>query len=1139
MKNTLTYLLFFFLFLYITIGNAQNALNNADFQTPPNAVKVNTWWHWISGNITKDGITRDLESMKQQGISQATILNVGSWNPMSLIDSPVKFYSEEWFEMYKWALQEANRLGITIGVHNCDGWSTSGGPWITPEKSMKQYVWSKKTLEGGNEVIVQLPQPQAVNNFYRDVAVVAFPIEENLNSYQKAAPNVTLNKAGILSVINDGNPLSELKIKAGEIIDISFSSLFAADKIVIFPRMVFDWGDMAKISAQFILSASNDGINYKKISDLELVGVNKSISISFPAVKSKYFKLECVNSWNNYAISELELLTANESPTYSPEIAGFLEKISSVKALDETSFDVTPQNNFKAIPENSIIDLSGFVSPAGVLKWKVPKGQWRVIRFGYTTTGKTNSPATPEGTGLEVDKMDTTALNIHFEGFAKKLIQASGQFTGNTFKFLLIDSWECFFQNWTQNFPKEFSTRRGYEITSWIPVLCGEVVENTRQTEAFLHDFNKTIADLIDVNYFKHFSKLCHDNQLEMHAEIIYGNDGSYPALDILKSNKYPDLPMTEFWATPNKNQFPDYQPTDRPTAGFPTYSALACNKQIIGSEAYTGYAHYSETPFDLKPFGDAAYCSGINLMILHSYVHQPFDKKPGVTLMQFAAHFNRNNPWWEYAQGWMDYQARIQYVLQKSEPSVDIIFYVGDQLPQYFSKSIINELPFGFQANACNFDMLKNEAKVINGKLSFGGKQSYLLLALPKKTSMDFATLQQIAELVKDGATVYGPKPLEMISLQDIRNNSAEFTQLVDALWGKTISAVNIFGKGKVIWGETLTEVLIQMNTTPDFATNSNNPKEIMYFHKKMDDTDVYYVFNQQNKPMNRELLFKVEGKTPEIWNPEDGSTTKPAIYSLEKNQTRIPVSFKPRESLIFVFRNTKPNNFINQVSLDGKQVFPQFLLNEEITTIPQAKYSNKTFKFFANSSGEYSFITNTGKSIKTTLKQPTVLEIDKFDGQIEFFPISDEAIQPVKITTLKSLTEFDNPAIKYFAGKAKYTIPFYVPNNFVSKTDSFVLNLGNIDAIAEVRLNGKFLKYVWMPNSNITISNLLSGENKLEITIANVCRNRFIGDLIQFGSVKSLFTTSPIATILTKDMPLKPSGLMGPISLTKYVKE
>ncbi len=175
--------------------------------------------------------------------------------------------------------------------------------------------------------------------------------------------------------------------------------------------------------------------------------------------------------------------------------------------------------------------------------------------------------------------MDTTALNLHFNSFAAKLIDKAGVYKGNTLKFILIDSWECQFQNWSKDFPKEFKNRRGYDILPWLPVLCGETVNNIQLSEAFLHDFRKTISDLIDQNYYKHFSELCHRNQIEMHAEVIYSNSGSYPPLDVLRSNKYVDMPMTEFWADPNSNQFPEYKPQKRPTPGFSVYSALAANK--------------------------------------------------------------------------------------------------------------------------------------------------------------------------------------------------------------------------------------------------------------------------------------------------------------------------------------------------------------------------------------------------------------------------------------------------------------------------------------------------------------------------------------------------------------------------------
>jgi hypothetical protein len=472
--------------------------------------------------------------------------------------------------------------------------------------------------------------------------------------------------------------------------------------------------------------------------------------------------------------------------------------------------------------------------------------------------------------------------------------------------------------------------------------------------------------------------------------------------------------------------------------------------------------------------------------------------------------------------------------VLQKGEPVADVVFYAGDQLPQFFSKSFLKDLPIGIQSYSCNIDMLKSKAKVIDGKISFGGRQSFSVLMLPNTTKMEYATLVKLAELVKAGAVVYGPKPVELLSVGEIKNNIDAFKKLANELWGN--SGENSYGKGKMISGIPIASVLNQLKVLPDLTTNTGNPKEIMYIHRKLENSDIYYVFNQQNKTLNREVVFRVSGKTPEIWNPENGTVSKPAIYSAEKNQTRLPVSFKPYESKIFVFKNTTPDNFIQQVSLAGKEIFPQQKLSDTVFSVPQATFRKGEYCFTSSITEEYGFTTNRYKIIKTKLNQPQIIDPENLKIRIEFSPVSDEIIKPVEITNLKSLTEFDDPAIKYFAGKAKYSINFSVPGNFVSSGDSIVLDLGNLSATSEVILNGKLLAYAWQPNTSLSVSGLLKSENKLEITAANVCRNRFIGDLIQYGTVKSLWTTSPVETILNKDMPLKPFGLMGPLKLTGY---
>jgi hypothetical protein len=1122
--------------------DAQIALNNSEFQNPPNSSKVHTWWHWMGGNITRDGITKDLEAMKSQGVVQATIFNIGEIYTKKVDVPKVKFNSPEWIEMYKWALKEANRLGITIGIQTIDGFATVGGSWITPELSMKQYVWTKTSIDGGKEVTVNLPEPIKVQNFYRDEAVVAFPMTENTNSFKEARPEIVVNKATTGNALFDGNPKSEINFKKGHVVDVRFSADFTANKIVLFPHLPFCWDmplvDNGRIKLFFSLSTSEDGRTFTKVADLEFVGVNKAVTASFPEMRAKHFRLELVKTsfvyFDTLPVAEFELLKENENPLFQPPVTSFFEKTASVYDLNENALDANTKNTIQPVAENSIVDVTSYMSPDGTLKWTAPKGRWQIIRFGYTSTGVMVDPASPEGMGLEVDKMDTTALNVHINSYAKKLVEAAGKYKGNTLRFFVMDSWEAQFQTWSSSFAKEFKNCRGYSILPLIPVLCGETVGNTQLSEAFLFDFRKTIADLIDQNFYKYFAELSHRNQMEYHGEAIYGGWGAYPPMDALKSNEYIDMPMTEFWAGANSNNLLVYQPANKPVTTMPTSSALAFNKQIIGSEAYTGNAHYSEAPGDLKPYGDAAFCSGVNQIILHSYIHQPFDLKPGMTLGKFGGHYNRNNPVWEFNQDWLKYQARVQYILQKGEPVVDVLFYTGDQLPWFYTKSFVNDLPYGIRPNACNIDLLNHKIKVIDGKLSLGSDQRFSLLLLHNSTKMEFSTLKRIADLVKSGAVVYGPKPLEMLSVTDLKYKVDAFNQLANEVWGKT--SVNSYGKGKMISGKPLPEVLKQLNVIPDLTTNTQDPKEIMYIHKKLDDIDIYFVFNQQNRELNREILFRVTGKTIEIWNAENGDITKPAIYSIEKYQTRIPVYFKSYESKLFVFKNDVQVHFIQQVSLAGKQIFPQQLLADTLFQIPQAFLMQDKFSFTSELTGDYAFITNENKVVKTKLTQPKIVDLVNSKIRIEFFPISDDVIQPVEVTSLKSLTESDNPAIKYFAGKAKYTINFNAPE-FVSGSDSTLLDLGNLSATSEVVLNGKLLAYPWQSNSRLDVSGLLKAENKLEISVENVCRNRFIGDLVQYGSVKSLWTTSPIETILNKDMPLKPSGLMGPLKLIVYV--
>jgi hypothetical protein len=1085
--------------LFITVSGAaaSDGLNPAYFNSPPQSVRIHTWWHWLDGSITKEGITKDLEAMKQAGIVQATIYNIGLFDGRDFGVPQVKFNSPQWYEMFQWALQEANRLGIAIGVSNCDGWSESGGPWITPEMSMKQYVWTKTIVTGGRSIAIALPKPYSEYNFYRDVAVFAYPCDEPLSSFQSAAPKVTVNGANQTTWLTDGNPISAISVKSGDKILFTFDKPFTAEKIVIHPRKPFQWGSMDSFVSKYVLRASDDGNNFVKVKDIEIKGLNNSVSFEIPATTAKFYQLEIgelsnIDSYRPFYIAEAELLKTNESPLYNPSIPYHLEKTVSVKSEKAEYFNVSAKADKLAVSSDKVVELTGKMSPDGQLKWDTPPGNWHIIRFGYTSTGVTNNPATKEGRGLECDKMDASAVDLHFKSHPQKLVDAAGKYAGNTFKFVLLDSWECGYQNWTESFATEFERRRGYRLDAWLPVLCGQTVDSGEQSEAFLYDFRKTIAELIEQNFYKHFRELCHKANIEMHAEIIYGGTG-YPPLDVLKCNSYPDMPMFEFWASHNeKTSFPEYKAVERPEAMFPAYAGLWYEKPLLGAESYTAQAHYSESLWDLKPFGDRAYCSGINQFILHSYVHQPFDKKPGMTLYMWGSHFNRNNLYWQHISDWLDYHARIQYVLQKGTTQPQVLHFIGDQLPQALEQASPYVMPAGYSDALCNLDVLKNKIKPVGGKLLMSNSGTCQLLTIPKATSMEATTLRRIADLVDGGAVLYGPKPTSVISLSNREENSRELETLANKMWGKIDGkgiTENQFGEGRVIWGKPIASVLQDMKIPPDFEAKPNKPNTLLYIHKKTSDADVFFVVNQTNAELDRECLFSTMNQKPEIWDPEQGTVRKPAACTFENGRAHLPVLIKPHQSLMFIFKTGEAGGNIASLSADKKQ------------------------------------------------EKPEVYEIKDFRGTIEFFPEYKADIKPVEITELKSWTDFEDPAIKYFSGTAAYTIRFTSPAGFASKTDSLALSLGAIGSTAEVSLNGRKLGLIWRPDSTFDITGLLKSdtENLLEVRVANVYRNRFIGDFIEFGKPRNIWTSAPVEMYLDKNKPLKPSGILGPIKLLK----
>jgi hypothetical protein len=148
----------------------------AGFANPPDSARPHCLWMWMNGNITREGITADMEAMAGSGIGGAMIYNIAG--PIHNCDTPAgpaDYLGPQWLDLMKHAASEAGRLGIELCMHNCAGWATTGGPWITPELAMQKLVSSERMVDGGRRIEEKLPQPEVVLGHYRDIAVFAMP----------------------------------------------------------------------------------------------------------------------------------------------------------------------------------------------------------------------------------------------------------------------------------------------------------------------------------------------------------------------------------------------------------------------------------------------------------------------------------------------------------------------------------------------------------------------------------------------------------------------------------------------------------------------------------------------------------------------------------------------------------------------------------------------------------------------------------------------------------------------------------------------------------------------------------------------------------------------------------------------------
>jgi alpha-L-rhamnosidase len=1087
-----------------------------NFKNPPQSARPRVWWHWMNGNITKDGIAKDMAWMKRVGIGGLQNFDANLMTPQ-IVDKRLVYMTPEWKDAFAFAAQEADRQGLELTIAASPGWSETGGPWVPPEDGLKKLVWSETTVAGGKPFIGKLPVPpqttgpfgtlgmsggieemisgekaKAPPQHYGEVKVLAFPVASATRLTPVAATDGQ-GKALSVAGLTDTELTAGVDIARGgdgknPVIVLDYGKPVAARSLSMFAPGAAMMFAGALYSPR--LEASDNGTDWRKITDFETAQV--PVTFAFPAVTARYFRVEFFPKQGvglqmgasapgiamggdifesmGKAIMSKPLTIGDLRLTGDARIDRYETKAGFAVTQDYYTLAGTADGANGVTPA-SVIDLTGKMKADGTLNWTPPKGNWRVLRFGYSLLGTTNHPAPPEATGLEVDKFDGPAVRRYLDHYIGMYKDASGGLLGKRgVQAILTDSIEVGAANWTPKMIEQFTRLRGYDPTPWMPALAGVLVGSREDSDKFLYDYRRTLADLMASEHYGTVATVAHENGLKVYGEAL---EDHRPSLgDDMAMRTHADIPMAAMWTHSRKDG-----PKLSYIADIKGAASVAhiYGQNLVAAESMTASMNpWNYAPNSLKRVIDLEFVNGVNRPVVHTSVHVPVDTKvPGLSLFIFGQYFNRNESWAEMAKPWVDYMARNALMLQQGRNVADVGYFYGEEAPLtgLYGDKVVADAPTAHAYDFVNFDALASALKNDGNELVAPGGARYKALYLGGSSrKMTLAALKRIAALAEGGATVVGMAPEVSPSLA---GDAAEYKAFVAKLWpGGPIATI---GKGNVIASSDINATLDAMGVAPDFRySGGSEGADIPFLHRKLADGDSYFLVNRNDRAEIIEARFRVTGKAPELWHAETG-TSEPVSYRIENGETIVPLSLDSEESVHVVFRKAAIAD-----ALVIKTPAPSVLMTLD---------------------GPWTVTFQPGRSAPVSATLPR----------------------------LAPLNENANPGIKYFSGIATYTKTFTTPKSWKAGQPLWI-DLGQVGELAEVSVNGKPAGGAWHAPYRVDIGSIAKpGKNSLEVRVANLWVNRLIGDA-QPGAKKITFTAMPT---YRADAPLRPSGLIGPVRL------
>jgi hypothetical protein len=819
------------------------------FRNPNENTRPRCYWYWFDNQVSKEGITRDLEAMKRVGIGGAYIGIIGGaiGRTGPLIPKPM---TDLWWENLIHAVREGSRLGIDIGFFNCPGWSQSGGPWVKPSESMRYLVQEEIHVQGPKRYCGKVPYPIGKKG-------------DNFQSVALLAYRVPVNDEVIVPV----------KDKKGNTIN------FYAKKPTTVRSLVIQPIDVLNTNVELLIS--DDGKNYRLVRRFKVARITLKhglgpislapVSVAFPAVTARYFQLNFKANGMPFTAEKMlgEILLSS-----APKVEDFAGKAllksneNGVPPYNAYVWVSAPKNDMDtlAVQPQDVIDLTAKLQADSTILWNVPTGHWVIQHIGMIPTGTTNKPAPLEITGPEVDKINRKHLPAFFDGYMGELFRRLKPAERTAWKYIIADSYETGFQNWTDGLQTEFEKAYGYNPLPYLPSVYGRMIGSADISNRFLWDLRRLVANRVAYEYVGGLRDLTNAHGMKLWLEN-YGHFG-FPSEFLLYGGNADEI-SGEFWLGKNRN-----------VAELRAASSAAhiYGKSPVWAEAFTSRnVPFQYTPRSLKVFNDWAFCEGINQFVLHVYIHQPNEDKPGINAW-FGTEFNRHNTWFEKSKSWIDYLRSCSVLLQTGKPVADFAIYITEDAPKMVGPSA-SLIPHGHDYDYINADVILNRLKVSDGRLTLPDGVSYAALIIPDTSPMRPAVAHKIKELADAGAKIIGPKPTRSPSLENYPQCDDETRKY--AVWNTVPDAAGLGLAPDVIAGDS-----------------------ILWKHRQTRQSDIYFISNQSNHERTERLSFRVMGREASLWNAVTREI-KPIDHIESDARSLVDVKLPPEGSVFVVFND------------------------------------------------------------------------------------------------------------------------------------------------------------------------------------------------------------------------------------------